>query len=131
MTAREEGRIRPEARRLRRMRRDRQARDPRRHSRRRERDHRLYRLRRGPVHPGRVRDPVSEPTKWQCPACGEIVDKADLIQTETPEDFEEVDVSDLDAELPEKYRGRGAVKCHVRAVHIYTDCVHCHDKHVH
>ena len=83
------------------------------------------------VHPRRVRDPVSEPTKYQCPACGEIVDKADLIQTETPEDFEEVDVSDLDAELPEKYRGTGAVKCHVRRVHISTDCIHCHDKHVH
>jgi hypothetical protein len=66
----------------------------------------------------------------QCPACGEIVDADDLIRTETPEDYTEIDVSGLDAELPEKYRGTGAVRAYGRAVHIYTDCTLCHDKHV-
>jgi hypothetical protein len=73
---------------------------------------------------------MTAPALAQCPACGEIVPTADLVVTETPDDYAEVDVSDLDAELPEKYRGTGAVRAYARAVHIYTDCKLCHDKHV-
>lgn len=65
--------------------------------------------------------------KYVCPACEALVDEADLVVTETPEDFEELLVADP-PELPEKYRGH--VRCYGRLVHIQTDCARCHGQHV-
>jgi ribosomal protein S26 len=73
---------------------------------------------------------MTEPTQWECPSCGAIVPKSDLIVTEMPSDYVHVDVSDLES-IPERFRGTGAVKLHVRTIYEATDyCTHCHDRHL-
>ena len=49
---------------------------------------------------------------------------------EFPEKYAEIDVSDLDAGLPEKYRGTGAVRSFARMVHVQTMCASCDRKSV-
>ena len=66
----------------------------------------------------------------RCPNCGSIVEESDLVVREFPEKYAEIDVSDLDAGLPEKYRGTGAVRSFARMVHVQTMCASCDRKSV-